>query len=95
MTRRPVRVVHSRANSATVWLLPAPAGATSTVVAAAAVSIITTASRCSAVNRVRPAAARACCSLTSWGMVRLAAMRICSSTSRWARVQYRSAFGGR
>ena len=35
MTRRPVKVVHSRANSAMVWLLPAPAGATSTVVAAA------------------------------------------------------------
>ena len=33
-----------------MWLLPAPAGATSTVVAAAAVSISTTASRCSAVQ---------------------------------------------
>ena len=33
MTRRPVKVVHSRANSAMVWLLPAPAGAISTVVA--------------------------------------------------------------
>ena len=40
MTRRPVKVVHSRANPAMVWLLPAPAGATSTVVAAAAVSIM-------------------------------------------------------
>ena len=48
MTRRPVKVVHSRANSAMVWLLPAPAGATSTVVAVVAVSIIITASRCSA-----------------------------------------------
>jgi hypothetical protein len=43
MTRRPVNVVHSRANSAMVWLLPAPAGAISSVVAAAAVSIVTTA----------------------------------------------------
>ena len=62
MTRRPVKVVHSRANSAMVWLLPAPAGATSTVVAAAAVSIIATASRCSAVSPVRSTAARACSS---------------------------------
>ena len=62
MTRRPVKVVHSRANSAMVWLLPAPAGATSTVVAAVAVSIITTASRCSAFSPVRPTAARACSS---------------------------------
>ena len=59
MTRRPVKVVHSRANSAMVWLLPAPAGATSTVVAAAAVSIITTASRCSAFSPV-PLGGRAC-----------------------------------
>ena len=57
MTRRPVKVVHSRANSAMVWLLPAPAGAISTVVAAAAVSIMTTASRCSAFSPVRSAAA--------------------------------------
>ena len=87
MTRRPVKVVHSRANPAMVWLLPAPAGATSTVVAAAAVSIITTASRCSAVSPVRSTAARACSRLTSWGTVRFAAARICSSVSRWARVQ--------
>ena len=60
MTRRPVKVVHSRANSAMVWLLPAPAGATSTVVAAVAVSIMTTASRCSAFSPVRSTAARAC-----------------------------------
>ena len=60
MTRRPVKVVHSRANSAMVWLLPAPAGATSTVVAAVAVSIIATASRCSAFSPVRSTAARAC-----------------------------------
>ena len=53
MTRRPVNVVHSRANSAIVWLLPAPAGAISTVVAAVAVSIMTTASRCSAFSPVR------------------------------------------
>ena len=59
MTRRPVKVVHSRANPAIVWLLPAPAGAISTVVAAAAVSIITTASCCSAFSPVRPTAARA------------------------------------
>ena len=32
MTRRPVNAVHSRANPAMVWLLPAPAGAISTVV---------------------------------------------------------------
>ena len=57
MTRRPVKVVHSRANSAMVWLLPAPAGATSTVVAAVAVSIMTTASRCSAFSPVRSTAA--------------------------------------
>ena len=95
MTRRPVSVVHSRANSAMVWLLPAPAGAISTAPAVAAVSIIVTASLCSVLRSVRAAAARACCSLTSWGMVRLAAARICSSASRWARVQYRSSFGGR
>ena len=59
MTRRPVKVVHSRANSAMVWLLPAPAGATSTVVAAVAVSIMITASRCSAFSSVlSPLAAR-------------------------------------
>ena len=50
MTRRPVNEVHSRANSAMVWLLPAPAGAISTVVAVVAVSIIITASRCSALR---------------------------------------------
>ena len=87
MTRRPVKVVHSRANSAMVWLLPAPAGAISTVVAAAAVSIMTTASRCSAFSPVRSTAARACSWLTSCGTVRFAAARICSSVSRWARVQ--------
>ena len=95
MTRRPVKVVHSRANSAMVWLLPAPAGATSTVVAAVAVSIMATASRCSAFSPVRSTAARACSRLTSCGTARLAAARICSSKSRWARVQYRSSFGGR
>ena len=95
MTRRPVKVVHSRANSAMVWLLPAPAGAISTVVAAAAVSIMTTASRCSAFSPVCSAAVRACSWLTSCGTVRLAAARICSSVSRWARVEYRSSFGGR
>ena len=87
MTRRPVNEVHSRANSAMVWLLPAPAGAISTVVAAAAVSIITTASRCSPFNPVRSTAARACSWLTSCGTVRFAAARICSSVSRWASVQ--------
>jgi hypothetical protein len=57
MTRRPVNDVHSRANSAIVWVLPAPAGAISTVAVVAAVSIMTTASRCSAVDpcaRPRP-----------------------------------------
>ena len=87
MTRRPVKLVHSLANPAMVWLLPAPAGAISTVVAAAAVSIITTASRCSAFSPVRPAAAHAGFWLTSCGTVRFAACRICSSASRWARVQ--------
>jgi hypothetical protein len=95
MTRRPVKVVHSRANSAMVWLLPAPAGAISTVLAAAAASIITTASRCSPVSPVSPTAARACSSLTSCGTVRFAAARICCSVSRWGRVVYRSSFGGR
>ena len=60
MTRRPVNEVHSRANSAIVWLLPAPAGAISTVIAVAAVSIMTTASRCSPFNPVCSTAARAC-----------------------------------
>ena len=60
MTRRPVKQVHSRANSAIVWLLPAPAGAIRTVVAAAAVSMMTTASRCSALSPVSATAARAC-----------------------------------
>ena len=87
MTRRPVNEVHRRANSAMVWLLPAPAGAISTVVAAAAVSIMTTASRCSLFSPVRSTAARACSALTSCGTVRLAAARICSSVSRWASVQ--------
>ena len=64
MTRRPVNEVHSRANSAMVWLLPAPAGAISTVVAVVAVSIVTTASRCSAFRSVRSAAVRACSWLT-------------------------------
>ncbi len=59
MTRRPVNVVHSRANSAMVWLLPAPAGAISTTAALVAVSIVVTASRCSALRPVRAAAARA------------------------------------
>ena len=59
MTRRPVNVVHSRANPAMVWLLPAPAGAASTMVAVAAVSIITTASRCSPFSPVQSTAARA------------------------------------
>ena len=78
-----------------VWLLPAPAGATNTVVAATAVSIVTTALRCSAFSPVRPAALRARSSPTSCGTGRFAVARICSSVSRWARVQYRSSFGGR
>ena len=96
MTRRPVNVVHSRANSAMVWLLPAPAGAISTVVAVAAVSIMTTASRCSAFRSVCAAGGPGLLAeLTSCGTVRFAAARICSSVSRWASVQYRSSFGGR
>ena len=87
MTRRPVNEVHSRANSAMVWLLPAPAGAISTVVAAAAVSISTTASRCSPLSPVHSTAARACSWLMSCGTARVAAVRICSSISRWASVQ--------
>ncbi len=94
-TRRPVNVVHSLANPAIVWLLPAPAGATSAVVAVAAVSITTTASRCPAFSPVCSAAARACSAVTSCGTARLAVVRICCSVSRWARVQYRSSFGGR
>ena len=57
ITRRPVNEVHSRANSAIVWLLPAPAAATSAVVAVVAVSIMITASRWPGFSRVRPAAA--------------------------------------
>jgi hypothetical protein len=60
ITRRPVNVVHSRANWAMVWLLPAPAAATSAVVAVVAVSMVSTASRWPAVSPVRSAAARAC-----------------------------------
>ena len=88
MTRRPVNVVHSRANPAIVWLLPAPAGAISTVMAVTAVtavtavSIMTTASRCSPVNPASPAAALAACPAMSCGTVRLAVARICSSPSR-------------
>ena len=51
MTRRPVNVVHSRANSPTVWDFPAPTGAMSAVVMVSAVSICTTASRCSGIER--------------------------------------------
>ncbi len=59
-TRRPVNEVHIRANSAIVWLLPAPAAAASAVIAVVAVSIVITASRCPAFSPVCSTAARAC-----------------------------------
>ena len=71
ITRRPVNEVHSRANPAMVWLLPAPAAATSAVVAVVAVSIVITASRCPAVSPVASAAERACSAVTSCRMVRV------------------------
>ncbi len=58
ITRRPVNDVHNRANPAIMWVLPAPAAATSAVADVVAVSIVTTASHCSAFSRVRSTAAR-------------------------------------
>ena len=93
ITRPPVQRVQARANAAMVWVLPAPAGATSTDTAVRAASRPAATSAWAASS---PAAATAACAwagVTSCGTSRRASATRYSSRSSHAGVVYRSAPG--
>ena len=94
ITRPPVQPVQARANAAMVWVLPAPAGATSTDTAVRAASSPAATSAWAASS---PAAATAACAwagVTSCGTSRRASATRYSSRSSHAAVVYRSVPGG-
>ena len=93
-TRPPVHPVQARANAAIVWVLPAPAGATSTDTAVRADSSPAATAAWAASSPAAATAASAWAGVTSCGTSRRASATRYSSRSSHAAVVYRSVPGG-